>query len=137
MSALLILLFILFALHDYAVIKSYNTKYYKEYKRYWHGLKLAIVILTGILICGINLLLVAYLLGYYVIFESVLNIARGLPLFYVSKDGSVTDKIRFGLFGKYSKVAEGCIKLICVITIIIIIYEKIKQNNGNAIWEFY
>jgi hypothetical protein len=56
-----------------------------------------------------------YCLLYYVIFESVLNLLRKKHVFYVSKDGSQSDKLRSKIYGKHPQIIEGIIKTILTI----------------------
>jgi hypothetical protein len=110
-----ILLFLLFALNDYFIIKSY-VGYRKTYKQYWHYSKLAIVTYFGYLLHGLEIGLIGYFLLYYIIFEPTLNLLRGKNIFYVSRDGSKSDKLRSDIFGNKTFYFE----LLFIITAIII-----------------
>lgn len=117
-NILIIILILLYSLHDYYVIGSYSKA---KFKRYWHFAKFIIVALTGYLIFGFSKELIAFYLLFYVIFESVLNILRKKPLLYVSKNGSFSDKLRTQLFGEHVTVYEGIIKVMCIIIAIILL----------------
>lgn len=92
------ILFLLLALNDYFIIKSY-VGYRKNFKQYWHYSKLAIVTYFGYILHGLEIDLIRYFLLYYLVFEPCLNLLRNKNIFYVSRDGSKSDKLRSQIFG--------------------------------------
>lgn len=101
------------ACYNWAVIKSY-VGYRKEFVDDWHYFQAAMVIL--VLVWHVSSLkeFISFGLIYYVIFESLLNIFRGKHIFYISKNGSKSDKLRFNIYGKHPQITEGIIKTILI-----------------------
>lgn len=118
MNWLIVLLIVLYAINDYFIIESYSKI---DFKKYWHYSKFLIVLLTLYLIEGLTWNLLAYYILYYVIFESLLNLLRKKHIWYVSKDGSFSDKLRWKLFEQDTLVYEGIIKILLLGIAIIIL----------------
>lgn len=118
-------LIILFAFFNYYIISSYGTNWVKKHKDNWHTVQFLIVCLTAFLIFGWTKELIIAGLVWYSLFEPTLNFLRfgWSKIFYVSVDGSFTDKLRTKVFGKYAQIAEGAMK---AIAIGIIIWIKLK-----------
>jgi hypothetical protein len=114
----------LVACYNYCVIESYDDNYNKQYKDLWHYLQSAMVVL--VLLWHVTTLkeFISFGLIYYVIFETMLNLLRGLHPFYVSKDGSKSDKIRYKLYGENPENKEAILK-----TILILIAIWLRQNQ--------
>jgi hypothetical protein len=104
------------ACYNYCVIESYQGYYDKGYKDLWHYLQSAMVVL--VLLWHVSSLKEFISLGliYYVIFETMLNLLRGLHPFYVSKDGSKSDKLRYNLYGENPENKEAIVKFIIIVT---------------------
>lgn len=114
-----IILFLLFALNDYFIIKSY-VGYKKQYKQYWHYSKLAIVCLVGWMLNGFTVGLIEYFLLWFITFEPCLNLLRGKNIFYVSRDGSKTDKLRSSIFGNKTFYIELLLRITAIIIYILL-----------------
>lgn len=106
----------LLACYNFAVIKSYKVGYDKGYKDLWHYLQAVMVLLVVVYHSTDWKDFISYGIVYYVIFESLLNLLRQKHVFYVSKDGSFSDKIRSKLYGKHPHIKEGIIKTILIFT---------------------
>lgn len=104
------------AMYNYCVIQSYEDSYNKGFKDLWHYLQSAMVVL--VLVWHVSTLkeFISFGLIYYFIFESLLNLLRQRHIFYVSKDGSKSDRIRYKIYGKHPQIFEGIIKTILIIT---------------------
>lgn len=104
------------AAYNYCVIQSYEDNYNKGFKDLWHYLQSGMVVL--VLVWHVSTLkeFISFGLIYYFIFESTLNLMRQRHIFYVSKDGSFSDRVRFKLYGKHPQIFEGIIKTILLIT---------------------
>lgn len=115
---------ILMAGYNSAVIHSYKT-YDEGYKDLWHKLQ-ALVVFYVIAWhnSGLNWLFLSDGIMYYCIFESALNLLMERHIFYVSKDGSSSDRIRYKIYGKHPQITEGIIK-----TILIFIALWLRQNQ--------
>ena len=111
-----VLLIALYAIHDYFIIQSYGEKWNAKFMSYWHQAKLAIIVLTGFLICGLTVDLIVFYLLYYVLFETVLNGLRKRKIFYLGTKG--LDGFRRKIFGKHVYIAEAVMKL-CAVGVIV------------------
>lgn len=114
-----IILFFLFAINDYFIIKSY-VGYRKNFKQYWHYSKFSIVCLIGFMLNGFTVELIKYFLLYFIIFEPVLNLLRGRNIFYVSRDGSKSDKLRSDIFGNKTFYIELLLRITAIIIYILL-----------------
>ena len=98
------------AAYNYCAIQSYEDNYNKGFKDLWHYLQSGMVVL--VLVWHVSSLkeFISFGLIYYFIFESLLNLLRQKHIFYVSKDGSKSDRLRYKIYGKHPQIFEGIIK---------------------------
>lgn len=94
------------ACYNYCVIQSYEDKYNKGYKDLWHYLQSAMVLLVLAYHVSDLKEFVAFGLVYYVTFESLLNLLRQENIFYVSKDGSKSDRVRYIIYSAVPKIVN-------------------------------
>lgn len=113
---------ILISVFNFCVIKSYTDI---KFKKYWHYVQFSIVVLVGIVLYYLTRdykYTLAFYGAYYVLFEPVLNKARGYKLTYLSKDKDApfSDRIRLKVFGKYQPIIETSLRIGILISLIIL-----------------